>query len=95
MPEGRPAQLDWWTGKPLTYDVDHSDGFFLIDKSGDERFVTQDIPFLHGNLPPRLRKLLDSQGLKYLNAGDPGQDYTLPQAAEALSWLVGRKISAT
>ena len=95
VPEGHPAQLDWWTGKPLTYDVDHSDGFFLIDRSGDERFVTQDIPFLHGHLPPRLRQLLDSQGLKYLNAGDPGQDYTLPQAAAALSWLVGRKISAT
>jgi hypothetical protein len=63
--------------------------------SGDERFVPQEIPFLQGHLSPQLRKLLDSHGNKYLNAGDPGQDYTLPQAAEALSWLVGRKISAT
>ena len=93
VPEGHPAEVDWWTGKPLTYDVDHSDGFFLIDRSGDERFVTQDIPFLHGHLPSQLRKLLDSEGLKYLDAGDPGQDYTLPQAAEALSWLVGRRIA--
>ncbi len=91
VPEGRPAEVDWWTGKPLTYDVDHSDGFFLIDKSGDERFVTQDIPFLHGHLPAQLRKLLDSEGVKDLDAGDPGQDYTLPQALAALSWLVGRK----
>ena len=29
VPEGHPAELDWLTGKPLTYDVDHSDGFFL------------------------------------------------------------------
>ncbi len=95
VPEGHPAQVDWWTGKPLTYDVDHSDGFFLIDRSGEERFVTQDIPFLHGHLPSPLRHLLDSEGLKYLKAGDPGQDYTLPQAAEALSWLVGRRIPSS
>jgi protein SCO1/2 len=94
VPEGKPPQIDWWTGKPLTYDVDHSDGFFLVDRSGDERFITQDIPYLHGQLPARLRRLLDSQGIKYLDDGDPGQDYTLPQAAGALSWLLGHKISA-
>jgi protein SCO1 len=95
VPEGHPAQVDWWTGKPLTYDVDHSDGFFLIDRSGGERFVTQDIPFLHGHLPSRLRRLLDGEGLKYLETGAPGQDYTLPQAAEALSWLVERRIPSS
>jgi protein SCO1/2 len=92
VPEEKPAQIDWWTGKPLTYDVDHDDGFILIDPSGRERFITLDIPDLHGKLAAGLRSLLDSQGLQYLDHGSPGNDYTIPQALEALSWLMGRSI---
>jgi protein SCO1 len=92
VPEGHPAELDWWTGKPLSYDIDHSDGFFLINPAGAERFVTQDIPFRRGHLQPQLRALLDSEGLGYLATGAAGEDYTLPQALEALSWLVGQNI---
>jgi cytochrome oxidase Cu insertion factor (SCO1/SenC/PrrC family) len=92
VPEGKPAEIDWWTGKPLTYDVDHDDGFILITPSGQERFITLDIPDLHGKLAAGLRSLLDSQGLQYLDHGSPGNDYTIPQALGALSWLVGRSI---
>jgi len=92
VPEEKPAQIDWWTGKPLTYDVDHDDGFILINPSGEERFITLDIPDLHGKLAAGLRSLLDSQGLQYLDDGSPGNDYTIPQALGALSWLVGRSI---
>jgi cytochrome oxidase Cu insertion factor (SCO1/SenC/PrrC family) len=92
VPEEKPAQIDWWTGKPLTYDVDHDDGFILINPSGRERFITLDIPELHGKLAAALRSLLDSQGLQYLDHGSPGNDYTIPQALEALSWLMGRSI---
>ncbi len=92
VPEGKPAQIDWWTGKPLTYDVDHDDGFILISPTGRERFITLDIPDLHGKLAAGLRSLLDSQGLQYLDHGSPGNDYTIPQALGALSWLVGRSI---
>jgi len=92
VPEEKPAEIDWWTGKPLTYDVDHDDGFILINRSGEERFVTLDIPDLHGELAAGLRSLLDSQGLQYLDHGSPGNEYTIPQALGALSWLVGRSI---
>jgi cytochrome oxidase Cu insertion factor (SCO1/SenC/PrrC family) len=92
VPEEKPAQIDWWTGKPLTYDVDHDDGFILINPSGEQRFITLDIPDLHGKLAADLRSLLDSQGLQYLDHGSPGNDYTIPQALEALSWLMGRSI---
>ncbi len=92
VPEGKPAEIDWWTGKPLTYDVDHDDGFILINPSGNERFITLDIPDLHGKLAAQLRSLLDSQGIQYLDHGAPGQDYSIPQALSALSWLVGRRI---
>jgi protein SCO1/2 len=92
IPEEKPAEIDWWTGKPLTYDVDHDNGFILINPSGHEQFITLDIPFLDGRLAASLRRLLDSQGLQYLDHGAPGQDYTPKQALGALSWLMGRKI---
>jgi cytochrome oxidase Cu insertion factor (SCO1/SenC/PrrC family) len=92
VPEGKPVETDWWTGKPLTYDVDHDDGFILINPSGGERFITLDIPDLHGRLAPQLRHLLDGQGIQYLDHGASGQDYSIPQALNALSWLVGRRI---
>jgi protein SCO1/2 len=92
VPEENPPATDWWTGKPLTYDMDHSNGFILIDPSGDERFITQQLPYLHGQLPANLRSLLDDLGVQHLKQGIPGASYSLPQAAAALSWLLGRHI---
>jgi cytochrome oxidase Cu insertion factor (SCO1/SenC/PrrC family) len=92
VPKEKPPEIDWWTGKALTYDVDHDDGFLLINPSGQERFITLDIPDLHGKLAAGLRSLLDSQGLHYLDHGSPGNDYTIPQALGALAWLLGRSI---
>ncbi len=83
---------DWWTGQRLTYDVDHTNGFILIDPAGNERFITAALPYLHGKLPSNLRGLLDVLGVQHLNNGIPGNSYTLPQADAALSWLVGHNI---
>ena len=38
IPEGSPAGIDWQTGQPYTYDVNHSDGFALLDPN---RLVTR------------------------------------------------------
>ena len=40
VPEDSPPSIDWLTGKPLTYDIDHSDGYVLISavvRSGTPR----------------------------------------------------------
>lgn len=92
VPEEKPPAIDWFTGKSLTYDVDHTNGFILIDPSGDERYITSSLPYLHGQLPANLKSLLDDQGLEHLANGIPGSSYTIPQALEALSWLVGRHL---
>ena len=39
VPEGSPAGIDWETNLPYTYDVDHSDGFVLLDSGLHERFI--------------------------------------------------------
>ncbi len=39
VPEGSPPGIDWQTRKPYTYDVNHSDGFVLLNPALRERFV--------------------------------------------------------
>ena len=91
VPEEQPAKIDWYTGTPLTYDVDHTDGYFLIDSSGHERFSDSNPPNLHGQLDQKLKGLLNAGGIKNLeDQGHP--NWTLAEALSSLSWLVGRAI---
>jgi protein SCO1/2 len=94
--EASPPQLDWWTHQPLTYDVDHSDGFFIIDPSGHERFATAATPDVTSHqLPAALNAMLDTQGQQNLNdPGINGQTWTVPQALSDLSWVMHRNIPA-
>lgn len=93
VPEDQPPKRDWWTGKPLTYDVDHTDGYILIDRQGHERFVDATPPNLRGHLDHGLTGLLNAGGRQnlYHQAAD---SWTLTQALASLSWLVGRTLPA-
>jgi cytochrome oxidase Cu insertion factor (SCO1/SenC/PrrC family) len=91
VPEQQPPALDWWTHTPLTYDVDHSDGFILLDARGHERFITTSPADLHGRLAPGLEGLLDSTGIQNLKHPQ-SPSWTVPQALGALSWLLGREV---
>ena len=88
VPEAQPAKIDWYTGEPLTYDVNHTDGYFLIDAQGHERFSDSNPPDLHGHLDRKLTGLLNAGGLKNLD------DQSLPQldvvAGLGLAQLAGR-----
>jgi protein SCO1/2 len=92
VPEQQPAKTDWWTGKPLTFDVDHTDGFILIDATGHERFITVQPPNLHGKLSPGLKALLNAGGLQNLDSQTPSS-WTIPEALADVGWLVGRTIT--
>jgi protein SCO1 len=91
VPEGQPPQLDWWTGKPLTYDVEHTDGYILIDPHGRERFVDATAPNMKGQLNPKLQSLLNAGGVHGLN--NPAQpNWTTADALAAISWVLGTNI---
>jgi cytochrome oxidase Cu insertion factor (SCO1/SenC/PrrC family) len=92
VPEAQPAKIDWYTGKPLTYDVDHTDGYFLIDPSGHERFSDSNPPNLHGHLNEKLTNLLNDGGLKNLDY-QANPNWTLSDALASISWLVGQNIA--
>ena len=91
VPEDQPAKIDWFTGTPLTYDVNHTDGYFLIDPSGHERFSDSTPPNLHGHLDKNLTNLLNDGGLQNLDH-QANPNWTLADALQSISWLVGRNI---
>jgi protein SCO1 len=91
VPEDQPPKLDWWTGQPLTYDVDHTDGYILIDRQGHERFVDATPPNLHGRLDKTLTGLLNAGGRQNLHH-QTTNSWTLSQALASLGWLVGRSL---
>jgi protein SCO1/2 len=92
--EGKPPGIDWQTGKPYTYDVNHSDGFIVLDQKMDERFVTGAAPNLGGRkLQGSLQGMLDAQGLH--NLTDPGRNsWTIAEGLQAIGWVAGRTIPA-
>jgi protein SCO1/2 len=95
VPEGNPPGIDWQTGLPYTYDVDHSDGFILIGPDLHERFVTVAAADLQGRvLEPSLSRMLDRQGVSELRHPSSGS-WTVPQALSAIGWLAGRAITAS
>ncbi|HEY5384870.1 MAG TPA: SCO family protein [Acidimicrobiales bacterium] len=89
--EKQPAKTDWWTGQPLTYDVDHTDGYILINQSGRERFVDASAPNEKGALNTKLRGLLDDGGLHDLQ-NPQGPTWTTADALGAIGWLLGTSI---
>lgn len=86
-PEGKPPSIDWWTGKPLTYDINHSDNYFVIDSSGSERVVQDASPDFHGRLNPKLYRFLSGLGHHHLE--HPAQpNWTPADVLAALGYVL-------
>ncbi len=94
IPEEQPPKDDWWTGQPLTYDVEHTDGYILIDPSGHERFVDATAPNMQGQLDKKLTGLLDEGGVQDLDHPEP-PNWTTADALASISWLLGTNVSAS
>ncbi len=86
VPEGSPAGIDWQTGTPYAYDVNHSDGFILLDAALHERFVAAGM-VRGATLPRSLRRLLDTQGIGDLEHPGGGS-WTVDQALNAIDWVL-------
>ena len=86
VPEGSPPGIDWQTGQPYTYDVNHSDGLALLDPQLRERFVTAGM-VRGASVPKPLRQLLDAQGV-YDSKHPGGGSWTVDQAFNAISWAL-------
>jgi protein SCO1/2 len=94
VPEEKPAELDWWTHKALTYDMDHSNDYFVIDRAGTERVVNDAAPDFHGRLSPTLYKFLSQLGRQHLK-GTPQPNWTPADALQALGLVLRRSLPAS
>jgi cytochrome oxidase Cu insertion factor (SCO1/SenC/PrrC family) len=91
VPEGSPPGINWQNDRPYAYDVDHSDGFVLVDTHLRERFIAGGMTSI-GRIPMNLQRLLDSQGRADLrNPG--GGTWTVTDALNAVGWVLGRGIN--
>src|SRR5579884_3417128 len=81
-----PAPLDWWTHRPETMDVEHTNGVALVDPQGRWRAFVGGMPDVGGVLSGRLRALLDAEGRR--NLANPQQGWTPAQLLADL-WVLG------
>jgi protein SCO1 len=91
--EEQPPKTDWWTGQPLTYDVEHTDGYILVSPQGREGFVDATAPDQKGRLSPKLSGLLDKAGLHDLQ-NPQGPNWTTAEALASIGWMLGTAVPA-
>jgi len=91
-PPGHPPPTDWLTGKPLTYVVDHSVGYYLINSRGTLRYSTTAAPDFSGTINPKLHAFLNQQGRHNLDHPEKN-GWTPNDALSLLSWLLGQRVS--
>jgi protein SCO1/2 len=88
VPAESPAPTDWMTGKPLTYDILHSDEVFFVDGSGHERFLLEGMPHLDNDseIPARLYSFMNARGHRNVKHS-PVTAWTVDQAVGVIGWL--------
>lgn len=89
VPDGKPAPRDWLTGRPLSYDVTHSDEVFFL-QGGLERFLLEGRPHVAkgSEIPPRLYRFMSAAGHHNVHHAEPGA-WTVGQAVQVIRWLEG------
>jgi protein SCO1/2 len=93
--ESSPPDTDWLTGKPLGYDIDHSDDLIFLGPNGHERFLVDGSPDTQGRQPPQpLARFLGSQGRRALTHPSPVEDWTVGQGLQVFGWLLNRTLAA-
>lgn len=94
VPDTPPAPRDWLTGRPLTYDLTHSDELFFLNPSGHERFVLDGAPHVARGapVPAAIRRFMDATGAANL-AHPAASAWTLSDELQVISWLIGHRVS--
>ncbi len=93
VPESSPPARDWWTGKPLTYDLQHSDVVVFLDARQHERYFINEAPDTSGRQPPQaLKDFLSAEGRTNLTHPAGGASWTPKDAAGVVNWIAGKQL---
>ena len=94
VPQGSPPTCDWFTGRPLTYDVQHADEVLLLDSRGNWRYVLSghaQVPTSQA-VPGRMRAFLSKKGRQHLDHPN-ATTWTTGDLLASLGWLTGHRLA--
>lgn len=86
-----PVMIDWMTGKTLTYDINHSDGFWVMNANQTVRFVSGTAPAFKGTIAKKLATFMDSKSNVYTVGTPDAKGWTPTEALQAISWVAGKQ----
>jgi cytochrome c biogenesis protein CcmG/thiol:disulfide interchange protein DsbE len=90
VPQGKPADVDWLTGKPERFDVDHTNAVFILDPAGQERIIDEGMPDVGGTLPAGLHGLLNDRGR--FNLAHPRLAWTPAEIVQDVYYLMNKSL---
>ncbi len=94
VPLEHPDPIDWYTHRPETLNIVHSDGLFILDPAGQVRVIVGGMPQVAGHrLTPALHRLLDAEGVH--NLRHPEAPFTARQLMDDVNWALGREVPAS
>ncbi len=92
VPQSVPAPTDWMAPHDLlSYDINHSDGFWIIDADQTVRFASGDLPAFTGTLSKVLSTFMGYKSNIYKSPVYKG-GWTPAEAVEAIQWVANEKI---
>ena len=92
VPQGNPPATDWKAPfAPLTYDINHSDGFAIVDAAQNVRFISGTFPAFTGVLSKTLATFMGAKSNIYKSPVYKG-GWTPAQALAAISWVTQVKL---
>jgi cytochrome oxidase Cu insertion factor (SCO1/SenC/PrrC family) len=87
VPQEVPPPTDWMAPHDqLTYDINHSDGFWIINRQQDVRFVSGDLPAFTGKLSSVLSNFMGYKSNIYNDPVYKG-GWTPAEGLNAIEWV--------
>jgi cytochrome oxidase Cu insertion factor (SCO1/SenC/PrrC family) len=92
VPQGNPPATDWLAPhEKLTYDINHSDGFWIVSAAEQVRFVSGTKPAFTGALSKVLSTFMGYKSNIYKSPTWKG-GWTPANALQAIDWAIQTKI---
>jgi len=92
VPQSVPAPTDWMAPHDLlSYDINHSDGFWIIGAHQSVQFVSGDLPAFTGTISKVLSTFMGYKSNIYKDPVFKG-GWTPSEAVQALEWVANEKL---
>jgi len=83
----KPVMVDWMTGKKLTYDINHSDGFWVMNANQVVSFASGNAPGFTGTIAKKLATFMGSKKNIYTTPQPAANGWTAAEAVQAIEWV--------